>query len=784
MWLSDGFNLMTGFATQTKELLKRYGQKGYDVHYVNSSYIGQKLKKVVYEDGEELNMTLLGGSPRAPYAKDLLQDYLYHYKPQLFGVLLDSFMLAENPAQPWILNLNIPCKSMFWFPSDGGWFPRNCEHVLRKFDMPVAMAKHGQQQVKETYGIDCEYVPHGVMTNLFFPLSDNAKMQNRLKWSQKLGVDISKKFVVGSVFRNQPRKFPDRLIKSFAKFSKDKDDVILLLHTEHADVAAPNDLLFLAQRFGCAHKIFFTGMKSFDAFPTTMMNEIYNLFDVHFLLSCIHPDMNVTTKGGVKKIKDIDCGDYVLTSAGEYRKVIATKPSDYSGQMLKINADGLPELKVTPNHKIHRIKCANPQDKERARKEKKAEIENAETLKKYDYLIYPIPKTTENFKEIETKKYIKQGRNQFGSIFTHKRVNSLPDKIILDYNFGLLCGYYLSEGVANQDGLAFCFHTKETDKYGLVEQILLNRFTTKTRLRHNTRNRTTLWCTGSQLGRMFIDLFGKGAHNKKLPEWILDSSKEFRLGLLEGVWKGDGSSWKSHEKGNVFELQTVSEQLSHGMFNLLIAEGFRPTLSSSQRQSKVWKVRLNGNQGFSGLINMADAIQTKKKMSRIWSDGINVYFPISKIETEFYEGLVYDLTVDSEHDFICHCLVKNSGEGFGIPIVEAMSCGIPNVWTAYTTTKELIMDNNAGFGVRLCDEKDEHTSARTEQLFSGTITGSWEVERGLASIYDAAEKLDRLYKEKNLREEFSKNARNAAVKLYDWDSVVFPKWELLTRRLL
>ena len=176
MWLSDGFNLMTGFATQTKELLKRYRQKGYDVHYVNSSYIGQKLKKVVYEDGEELNMTLLGGSPRAPYAKDLLQDYLYHYKPQLFGVLLDSFMLAENPAQPWILNLNIPCKSMFWFPSDGGWFPRNCEHVLRKFDMPVAMAKHGQQQVKETYGIDCEYVRHGVMTTLFFPLSDNAKM--------------------------------------------------------------------------------------------------------------------------------------------------------------------------------------------------------------------------------------------------------------------------------------------------------------------------------------------------------------------------------------------------------------------------------------------------------------------------------------------------------------------------------------------------------------------------------------------------------------------------------
>ena len=45
-----------------------------------------------------------------------------------------------------------------------------------------------------------------------------------------------------------------------------------------------------------------------------------------------------------------------------------------------------------------------------------------------------------------------------------------------------------------------------------------------------------------------------------------------------------------------------------------------------------------------------------------------------------------------------------SGEGFGITIIEAMACEVPIIITDYTTTKEIVTDNNAGYGIKLLGE--------------------------------------------------------------------------------
>ena len=82
------------------------------------------------EDGTELKFTILGGSPQ-PYAQNLLMPLIQKLKPDVFGILLDTFM-----CMPWLLNLDFsPAKSLFYFPSDGGGgLPMNCENILKKMN--------------------------------------------------------------------------------------------------------------------------------------------------------------------------------------------------------------------------------------------------------------------------------------------------------------------------------------------------------------------------------------------------------------------------------------------------------------------------------------------------------------------------------------------------------------------------------------------------------------------------------------------------------------------------
>jgi glycosyltransferase involved in cell wall biosynthesis len=128
-------------------------------------------------------------------------------------------------------------------------------------------------------------------------------------------------------------------------------------------------------------------------------------------------------------------------------------------------------------------------------------------------------------------------------------------------------------------------------------------------------------------------------------------------------------------------------------------------------------------------------------------------------------------------------LLSTSGEGFGIPLIEAMACEIPVLATDYTTTRELVIDNNAGLGIKLSGTEDEENpNVHCDELLDGTLTGSWVVERGMCSIKDGANKLDYLFKNPDKRKEFGKNGRVAVLKDYNWN-IVRKEWIKLIEEL-
>lgn len=109
--------------------------------------------------------------------------------------------------------------------------------------------------------------------------------------------------------------------------------------------------------------------------------------------------------------------------------------------------------------------------------------------------------------------------------------------------------------------------------------------------------------------------------------------------------------------------------------------------------------------------------------------------------------------------------LSTSGEGWGMPTVEAMCAEIPVVVTDYTTTKEIVTDHNAGFAVPLVAE----------------LTGTWNVDRGIWDDSAAAECLITLYDNPDLRKELGANGRAAVLEEYTWDKIAARFDELLGR---
>lgn len=274
LWLSDSPTTVTGYANDSINIMNGMVERGWSVDFLGHNYLGQMLKApITFEDGYQLKFNL-HGSGREQYCKDKIIPYIHKYNPDIFGIHLDTFMLF-----PWLLEMPLNrTRSVFYFPSDGaGGLPLGCEQILKKMNYSVAMSKFAQKQAKEVHGVDTGYIPAGIKPGIFFPLEEETKKQLKAKYG------LGDKFVVGSVFRNQGRKMADLMVKAFAVFAKDKDDVILFMHSDPNDVAAVSNLQALAHRLGILNKIRWSGMNFYNGFTTTQMNEVYNIMDVFTL---------------------------------------------------------------------------------------------------------------------------------------------------------------------------------------------------------------------------------------------------------------------------------------------------------------------------------------------------------------------------------------------------------------------------------------------------------------------------------------------------------------------
>jgi len=138
---------------------------------------------------------------------------------------------------------------------------------------------------------------------------------------------------------------------------------------------------------------------------------------------------------------------------------------------------------------------------------------------------------------------------------------------------------------------------------------------------------------------------------------------------------------------------------------------------------------------------------------------------VSYIDVKLNTGFPPEEMVKLYNISDCH-LSANLGESFGLPMLEGMACGLPQIFPNSTTGPELIGEPKTGLLVDLIKMKNGQEFGLTAPSMN---------DRFWPDPVDMAEKMAIIYKDKKLREKFSKNGIKFAKK-FDWEKCIIPEW--------
>ena len=302
-WYSNSLNQPTGYGTQSKQVISRLVKDGHKVAML-SNYGGEGVNSLI-ETGSGLIPHYSRGMNQ--YSTDVLPLNYQHWSsenkglPSFLVTLYDCWVL-DNPALD-----AIPIAS--WVPIDHSPAPEKVLTWLKKPNVtPIAMSKFGKEMI-ENAGLESEYIPHAIDTNLFKPTKD---LPEGISGREFVGGED--KFVVGMNFANKAGGFIHRKavaenFLAFAIFASKHDDVVLYLHTEPFGKQSGFVLPNILQACGVpSNKVMFVDAIAYQyGISQETLAAIYSAWDVG--LFC-----NYGEGFGIPQIEAQSCGVPIITS--------------------------------------------------------------------------------------------------------------------------------------------------------------------------------------------------------------------------------------------------------------------------------------------------------------------------------------------------------------------------------------------------------------------------------------------------------------------------------------
>lgn len=361
---------------------------------------------------------------------------------------------------------------------------------------------------------------------------------------------------------------------------------------------------------------------------------------------CFVGDTLVLTQDGYKKIVDIQCGDCVLTHNNQY-KLVTDVLKQGRKEIYSIKAMGVDSIETTSNHlfyvrerKYPTISAENRHEKRYFTSPKWVSCENLTTNHFLGVAInqeskMPIWNGTEYCRG--KQKYIK---------------NSLP---LQDDRFWYLVGRYLGDGWVrnrkernnNLSGITICCGKHKLDKFKQEIGDLLHYCLIE------TRTTFELQFPNKELAT-FLDQFGRGAKNKRLPGFVFSLPIPILKRILDGYFDSDGHV----DNKGVTSVSSISKELIYGIAHC-VAKVYHTPYSIYKRvnsETAIIEGRVVHQQN-------SYVLSFRKEPAKVgeafYEDGY-IWFPIREVSNSLNKKETYDITVEDDHSFTANgCIAHN-----------------------------------------------------------------------------------------------------------------------------
>jgi nitrogen fixation NifU-like protein len=371
---------------------------------------------------------------------------------------------------------------------------------------------------------------------------------------------------------------------------------------------------------------------------------------------CLAKGTSVQLNNHLQEIESVAMSERVLTHEGVYSHIAHRSSRPYSGKMIRFK-NKLGSIEMTPDHLMLAIKVPKG-DKYLRTKGKMTltpEWYHAEEIERRDIALYPILKETRDTEYFHLT--FEKNEHDYRSA-------ELPEKVPVDADFLRLAGYYLAEGNAvtkvTKAHLCFTFNINEMAYCEGVARIVKDKFgleaTIKTRPEHNS---ATVVVNSANLARIFEKTFGKGAADKRIPDFMFFLPPEKQAHLIEGLWKGDGyvNIERSSPRAG---FATISRQLAGQMKVILLRMGIIPSMYHENgmllediSHQEAYRIHVGDRSSLMKLCKIlgVEYVDERRTASHSWIADGYLHTPITGREEFDYSGEVYNFEIEGQHSY-------------------------------------------------------------------------------------------------------------------------------------